>query len=254
MGVASLFRGLRDEVEKASGWRIRAEFPFGNEKYRDLRRVLPQLDIRTVLDVGANTGQSAVQYRKEFPDAVMHCFEPVGSTADQLRKYIHHPSVHIHQLALGACPGMLTMQISLDEQQSGMNSLKGIHPHLEGSNFRSEQVEVTTLDEWCPKNGIGQVDLLKIDTEGFDLEVLHGASGLLDQGRIGLIDVEMGINPTNTFHAPFTEISPFLWSKGMLFFGIYDQLQELPTTGPILRRVNGLFISSQLALPAATKP
>ena len=46
------------------------------------------------------------------------------------------------------------------------------------------------LDRWCADNDIEVVDILKIDTEGFDAEVLRGASHLLGRGSIGFVYFE----------------------------------------------------------------
>lgn len=78
MPAKDIFRSFRDKVEATSGWRIRAELPFGNEKFRDVRRALPDLHIRDILDVGANVGQSAMQFRKRIPkgcDAALNLLE-----------------------------------------------------------------------------------------------------------------------------------------------------------------------------------
>lgn len=254
MPSRDLFHSLRDKVEAVSGWRIRAEFPFGNEKFRDLRRSLPDLQVRHVLDVGANIGQSAVQFRKVFPEAVIHSFEPVGSTVEIFKRNVDDALVHVHQLALGAAPGRVEMQVSRDAGTSDMNSIGRSHPFLHDQALTKEVVEMTTLDLWCATARIEEVDFLKIDTEGHDLEVLKGAEGLLARQAIGLIDIEVGMNPTNTFHAPFSAVSEFLWSHGMLLFGIYDQLQEAPGTGCVLRRVNAMFISPKLAMPLSEGP
>lgn len=251
MPFKDLFRSLRDKVEDMSGWRIRAKLPFGNEKFRDLFWAMPDLQVRHILDVGANVGQSAVEFRKVFPEAVVHSFEPVESTVEVLKKNVADASVHVHQLALGASPGRVKMQVSRDVDTSDMNSIGEPHPYLEDQVLVKEVVEMTTLDKWCAKARIEQVDFLKIDTEGHDLEVLKGATGLLARHAIKLIDIEVGNNPMNTFHAPFNAVSEFLWSNDMLLFGIYDQHQEAPEIGHFLRRSNALFISRELAMPLA---
>ena len=255
MPTRDLFRSLRDKVEAVSGWRIRAEFPFGIEKFRDLRRVMPDLQVRQVLDVGSNIGQSALQFRKMFPEAVVHSFEPVGSTVAIFKRNVSDPMVNLHQLALGAYPGLVEMQVCNDAGSSDLNSIGKCHPYLHDQAIRKEFVEMTTLDLWCATAGIEQVDLLKIDTEGHDLEVMRGAAGLFARQAIRLIDIEVGINPTNNFHVPFNTVSEFLWSNGMLLFGIYDQIQEAPEVGTCFRRANALFISRKLAMPSeVSKP
>ncbi|MCP4410450.1 MAG: FkbM family methyltransferase [Gammaproteobacteria bacterium] len=51
-------------------------------------------------------------------------------------------------------------------------------------------VQCTTLDADCAKNGIGQIDVLKIDTEGFDLTVLQGSRALLQSSAIKFVYVK----------------------------------------------------------------
>ncbi len=249
MPTRDLFRSLRDKFEVISGWRIRAKFPFGNEKFRDLYGAIPDLQVRNVLDVGANVGQSAMQFRKVFPDAVIHSFEPVGSTVEMFKRNVADASVHLHPLALGAFQGRVEMQVCKDARTSDMNSIGKSHPYLHDRTIKKEFVEMTTLDLWCETAGIEHIDFLKIDTEGHDLEVMKGATGLFERQAIRLIDIEVGINPTNSFHVPFHTVSEFLWNNGMLLFGIYDQIQEVPQVGNYLRRSNALFISRELALP-----
>lgn len=254
MPARDLFHTLRDKLESISGWRIRAELPFGNEKFRDLRRGLPDLQVHCVLDVGAHIGQSALQFRKEFPEAVVHSFEPTGSTVDIFKKTVADDSVHVHQLAIGSSLGRVEMHVSSDAEGSSMNSVGMTHPHMLEQGMMKEVVEMTTLDLWCNTARIEKVDFLKIDTEGHDLEVLKGAEGLLARQAIGLIDIEVGMNPSNTFHVPFNTVSEFLWARDMLLFGIYDQLQEAPRPGSVLRRVNALFTSRKLAMPLSDGP
>ena len=45
-------------------------------------------------------------------------------------------------------------------------------------------VQVETLDNYCQRNSISKIDLLKIDTQGYDLEVLRGAKQMLSEHRI----------------------------------------------------------------------
>lgn len=61
---------------------------------------------------------------------------------------------------------------------------------LFSTSIVAHSVTCTTLDAFMEANGIERIDLLKIDTEGFDLAVLKGASHALDAGRIGTIQFE----------------------------------------------------------------
>jgi FkbM family methyltransferase len=73
------------------------------------------------------------------------------------------------------------------------------------------KVRCTTLDRFCSEHGIKQLDVLKIDTEGYDFEVLKGASSMLAQHAIKFIYFE------------FNDISPRRQASGGALITI-DQL------------------------------
>lgn len=112
---------------------------------------------------------------------------------------------------------------------------------------RAEDVNVTTLDAYSDRAKISQIDILKVDTEGHDLRVLQGASRLLSESAIGIVETEVGMNPGNTFHAPLALVSALLERHGYRIFGVYSQSPEWTTNEPVLRRANVAFISPQLA-------
>lgn len=60
-----------------------------------------------------------------------------------------------------------------------------------GQASRRIGVHCTTLDRFCADNGIDAIDVLKIDTEGFELEVLKGAQDVLNRRRIRFIYAEL---------------------------------------------------------------
>ena len=61
------------------------------------------------------------------------------------------------------------------------------------SDLTTETVDIVTLDEFCQTKRIDQINYLKIDTEGGDLEVLKGAANMLTEQRIDFVEVEAGI-------------------------------------------------------------
>ena len=95
--------------------------------------------------------------------------------------------------------------------------------------------------------GIKHIDYLKIDTEGYDLEVIKGASDLLSRNAISFIEVEVSMNPNNTFHVSLEEVKKHLGQNNYFLFGLYEQVLEWKIKAPVLRRCNALFISGALA-------
>jgi hypothetical protein len=90
----------------------------------------------------------------------------------------------------------------------------------------SEVVPVTTVDRFAAEHGIGAIDLLKVDAEGYDLQVLHGAASMLDRSAIRFVLSEIGWHRGDSRHVLFDEMRDFLAPKGFSVYGIYDQQLE----------------------------
>jgi hypothetical protein len=110
----------------------------------------------------------------------------------------------------------------------------------------SEQVEVVTLDQFAKKNNLGSIGLLKIDAEGFDLEVIKGAAGTLSSGRVKFVMAEVGFHPGDDRHPLFDEVRNTLAEHGFRVFGIYNQYME-QSGEPSLRLANVLFCREDAA-------
>ena len=246
---------LRAAVERSTGLRVMRQPPFGLDKYADIKLVLAGHPMRTLIDIGANVGQTARELRKAWPDAEIHCCEPVPTTFNALKAAVGGDArTHCHPVAIGARHETLEMHLAQGGDRSDISSLHAGHPALDGARITHIPVQVIPLTELFEQQGITHADLLKIDTEGHDLAVLDGAAPLLASGRIGLVDVEVGMNRDNTFHVPLGLMQQRLEDLGYRLFGIYDQMQEWPTKRPVLRRCNAVFIPERMAPPGSWSP
>lgn len=236
-------------AERLTGTRIFRHLPLGIDEFVDVKSRFPSHDFACFVDVGANVGQSALNIRRHFPRAEIHSLEPVAATFALLERNTRAHGIHVHQLALGAANGELEARLQGNAGHSDLNTLVG-PDRTEGraeAGTRSEIVRVETLETFCLDAGISRIDFLKIDTEGFDLEVLKGAGPWLDEQRIPLVLVEVSMNRTNTFHVAFDDVKRFMEERAYHVFGLYEQTHEWKTNKPILRRANVLFVSGQMA-------
>jgi len=67
---------LKKQIEKIAGCVILKSLPFGMDPISDIYSILKNYKIDTIIDVGANTGQSALRIIKQLPDVLIHCIEP----------------------------------------------------------------------------------------------------------------------------------------------------------------------------------
>jgi FkbM family methyltransferase len=162
-----------------------------NKREQDLAADLKEfaVDPKVIFDVGANTGQSTRFYLENFPGCQIHSFEPDADLFKELSDAMSgERTVTLNNVAVGSTPGPHKFFVNSD---SYMNSLLEPGPQIWGSVTKESTVEVITLDDYCARKGIASIGILKTDTQGFDLEVLRGARGLLEAGRINLVLTEI---------------------------------------------------------------
>jgi FkbM family methyltransferase len=241
MGIKESFRNI---FEKITGRKIYKILPFGVDPIADITNRFPKYEFKTIFDVGANLGQSAIPFSQAFPNAIIYCFEPVLATYNTLNENLKgYNNVKIFQWAFGSKKEELSI---VSNEQSDLNTLKSASTNGNAGAKNVEIIKVDVLADFCTANNIQYINYLKIDTEGFDLEVLKGASGMLNRAAIDFIEVEVGMNKTNSLHVPFEDMKEYLEQHGYFLFGVYEQVQEWKTQQPILRRSNLLFISEKL--------
>jgi FkbM family methyltransferase len=133
-------------------------------------------DPAVVVDVGANIGDWSLAARETWPDARVVAFEPSRTSFLRLTQRVD--GVECVRAACGETPGQATLYAV-----PGLPELSSLHDRdlvAHGMTMTAtETVPVVTLDGWCAENGVDRVDYLKVDAEGHDLAVLHGAAGLL---------------------------------------------------------------------------
>lgn len=247
MGIRIRLRRLLEPIigvaEPAPPLPAPPTLPHGADLFGDLAARLPHFRPSVVFDVGAHTGSTARQYVQGFPEALIYCFEPVAATYSLLQANLGAEArVRCFQLAFGAGQGTGTMVLH-GAPDTFYLAEAGQRPEVHGEAPR-EVVHLERIDGFCAGEGIERISFLKIDTEGADFEVLHGAERLLAAQRIDLVEVEAGMNPRNSWHVPLEVFKPYLEARGYFLFGIYEQVEEWPTGEPHLRRVNAVFVST----------
>jgi FkbM family methyltransferase len=143
---------------------------------------------RTILDVGANRGEWAQEAIRRCPNASIYCFELASPTRDELlRRTGAQPRVHVASCGLASREG--TVRVKYYPDRPACTSIHD-YPHVESSVWIDEAV--TTGDKFLVEAGLAAVDLLKIDTEGSELDVLRGFSAALERGAIRAVQFEYG--------------------------------------------------------------
>lgn len=185
----------------------------------DIKAADPDFVPDCIFDIGANVGQTVRTLRRIWPDARIHAFEPISTTFEKLAdNTAGDPGLTLHRLAFGSRPGRATMRA----QPLGVMNRILPHAELRGP---TEEVEVVAGDAFCEAYGIDRIGVLKIDTEGHDLEVLAGFRNMLAERRITYVEAECAVAPDNTMHVPFGRIADFMFSFGYGLFNLYPGMR-----------------------------
>ena len=136
----------------------------------------------TVVDAGANVGVFTVPLARSVgAEGTVLAFEPTEETAEQLRRNVLRnglSNVKVIKSALGARRGTTMLRVEAD---GAFNSIAG-----EGGES-GRLVDVERLDDVWEGSGRPPVSAVKIDVEGFELEVLQGAEAMLGESRPAIL-------------------------------------------------------------------
>ncbi len=196
---------LRKNLQRAGYDLIRHPMPEWYLLRTALLEVFSSREINCVIDVGANRGQYGSFLRNIGYGGRIVSFEPVSATFEALsRRATSDKDWKAHNMALGAAPAELEINVSGEDVFSSFLPVSDYgNAQYAGKTAvaRTERVAVARLDAMIDEivAGIDRPRIyLKLDTQGFDLEVLEGASGCLDrvlgvQSEIALQSIYQGM-------------------------------------------------------------
>lgn len=133
----------------------------------------------TVLDVGANIGLTALRMSAAVGAGRVYAFEPDPQNYQDCLNHVRAnrvQNVELCKCALGAEEGTASIH------QAAARNRGCIWVDKVGVAGPSS-VQVTTADQFCERNGLSRVNLIKIDTEGNELAVLKGARGIIEKWK-----------------------------------------------------------------------
>jgi len=157
-----------------------------------LKKLLTQKS-GVVIDVGANQGGYALEALSVNEGLKVYAFEPHPITFSSLAKNVSNRSnvVPINK-GMSAKNGILQLYDYPNEDGSEHASLfQDVITEIHGAGSAvAHEVELTTLDGFLESEKITEILLLKIDTEGNELEVLRGGANAIAQRKIKVIHFE----------------------------------------------------------------
>lgn len=168
-----------------------------------------QYQIKTIYDIGANRGSWTQLAKSIIPHAVIHAFEPIPEFQETfLQNTKELQNVFLHKTALGSETKDAVMNIAGDASSFfKMGKVLEQFPHI---NYKgeSEGVKMTALDEYIKHENLPYPDLMKLDVEGYELEVLK--SGYECMSRCKYLVLEVSFIERHVGQPLFPEVTYFL--------------------------------------------
>lgn len=179
---------------------------------------LVNLDVRTVIDVGANKGRAARRFRRLFPAARVYCVEPIPRLCRRLERWAgtQGGAVRVFQTALSAAPSEQPLYV---HRQSDILSTLAVPAPCDAARYEPIPVRVETLDRLTADLRLDADVLVKLDTEGLDLEVIRGGEETLRRAAAVIVEAAFHPNPAGGGAPTFEDIAAALGGLGYVYRG-----------------------------------
>jgi FkbM family methyltransferase len=196
----------------------------------DMMKVHPELNCvdfrkgsRVILDVGANRGNFATNILLGAPLSEVHCFEPNPELFPELEAKCRslgsekgRPRAIANGIGVGTASGTLDLIVTNFAPASSMlpvsEASRSGWPKADLAVKRRNAVPVRTIREYAGAHNIKAVKILKMDVQGFEMEVLKGCGDFL--GHIEYIYAEIQFRPLYEGAPLWTDMLKYLKERG----------------------------------------
>lgn len=215
---------------------------------------LERRPIRTVIDIGALDGDTAKFFHQRFPLATIHCFEPQPQQFQALQAWASTQGDRVvcHGCALGDQPGRATLHINAQEpgRSTLLSALSEAMPQAHPPTETEVGVAVARLDDvvstWPP---LVEEILVKIDTEGYDKQVIHGGMDTLRRA-VGCI-VEVHLSRRQAGQTTLGEMMQLMADANLHYAGnVHQSIRRTGTVG----YVDAVFMRQEVLWQAPPSP
>lgn len=207
----------------------------------EIEQLLNYLNIKCVLDVGANEGQYAKNIRIGGYRNRIISFEPIQEPFTKLRQLSANDLLwDVYNMALGNFDGQTDINISGNSVSSSILEINDMHTNAapESKYIGSQRIEIRTMDTiFAGLNIADQNIFMKIDTQGFEKNVLLGAK--LTLKSIKAIQLEMSVQPLYQGEELYYQLSDYLYKEG---FRLIKIVRGLTKSNGELLQFDGVFL------------
>lgn len=207
-------------------------------------RWLQEMNIRTVLDIGANEGQFALMIRKLLPKAAICSFEPIPDCYNKLIAHFNNDTAFkAFNVAVGDKEEMIEMNINDFSPSSSLLEIDELHVDnfKHTAQSKKQLISVKALDGLRAELNLVKPYMVKIDTQGYEDKVIQGGQQVLEEAEV--IFIELSYRSLYKEQTLFEDIYRDLVRLGFQYHGNFEELLS-PINGAVLQS-DGIFIKRQ---------
>lgn len=180
------------ERTKLALWTVGAKWrwrKYANEDRQFISRMKQSgIPVNTIWDIGASNGAWALMAAGHFPNARLEMFEPLvafdKNYYDVMRyRLSKNSNWHLHPFALSSQVGEAVIYVADHAHGSSL-----VNSEYAEKNWRKINVRTSTMDDMIDNEGVEVPDVLKADTQGFELEVLKGGKKNINGLKVLLLE------------------------------------------------------------------
>lgn len=191
------------------------------------RWVLQEFNFDFIIDVGANCGQFALISRKVFPRAKIHSFEPLEEPAQIFKKIFgNDPNIILYPYAIGREKTTATIHVAKEDDSSSLLPVAEAQSSMfpGATEKETRQVTVLPLSQALGNTSIPPASLLKMDVQGFELEVLKGCEDILN--KFSHLYIECSFIELYEGQALAHQIIAWLEQRSFILCGVYNMYYQ----------------------------
>ena len=194
------------------------------DEWKESWRFLYNYDIKTIVDIGANTGQFANMIHKVCPDARIYSFEPLHECFEALEKvFATNLRGRAYNFALGNESSVIEMNQSDFSPSSSLLEMEDLHKRdwPQSAANTKRKIKIERLDDVAVTMEIVPDLLIKIDVQGYEDKVIQG--GIQTISKAKLVVAEINFEELYTGQPFFNDIYCMMRELGFCFKGVVDQ-------------------------------
>lgn len=219
--------GINYKVDLSEGIDL-SIFLFGSFQSHVWKLTELKKEPEVIFDIGANIGSISLPFAKNFSKSIVYAFEPTFYAFDKLNENLKlNPELKKRIIPIQVFLSDEVKEVSNQAVYSSwkVDGSKQDHP-IHGGILQKATNNQITLDSFVKEEKLKTVDLIKIDVDGFELDILRGASETIDRFRPIIVFEFMGHTGDST-NLEFAKYSELFEKKN---YKLFESKSKIPLT------------------------